>query len=54
MTRKEAIIKMFNETPADYINEEFETPDFFEFHVNCGGDACVYRVYKRDGMVCER
>ena len=54
MTRKEAINILLNETPTDYIMDEHETPDFYQFHVSCGGDACTYRIYKKDGSVYER
>lgn len=54
MKRQDAIKILFEETPADYILEEFETPEFFEFHVSAGGDVLKYRVYKKTGEVHER
>lgn len=54
MKRQDAIKILFEETSADYILEEFETPEFFEFHVSAGGDALKYRVYKKTGEVHER
>ncbi len=54
MTYTDAIEILFEETPTDYILEHFDTPEFFEFHVNCGGDACTYRIYKDSGRVHER
>lgn len=54
MTRKEAVNILLNETPTDYIMDEHEAPEFFQFHVSCGGDACTYRVYKANGMVYEK
>ena len=54
MTYKEAVNTLFNETPADYVLDSDETPDFFQFHVSCGGDACTYRIYKKNGMIYER
>ena len=54
MTYKDAVDILFEETPTDYILEHFDTPDFFQFHVGCGGDACTYRVNKKTGCVNER
>ena len=54
MTYKEAVEILFEETPTDYILGSDEAPDFFQFHVSCGGDAATYRVYKSDGRVHER
>jgi hypothetical protein len=54
MTKQDALDILFEETPTDYILESFDTPDFYEFHVSCGGDACTYRIYKKDGRVHER
>lgn len=54
MTRQDALEILFDNTPTDYIMEYDETPDFFQFHVSCGGDACTYRVYKSDGRIHER
>lgn len=54
MSRKEAVEKLFNETPADYILEEYESPDFFQFVVSCGGDCCTYRIFKSSGMIGEK
>lgn len=54
MTRQDALDILFEETPTDYIMDSDETPDFFQFYVNCGGDACTYRIYKKDGRVHER
>ena len=54
MTQKDALDILFEETPTDYIMDSNETPDFFQFHVSCGGDACIYRIYKKDGKVYEK
>lgn len=54
MTYTDAIEILFEETPTDHIFESCETPEFFEFQVCCGGDACTYRIYKKDGRVHER
>jgi hypothetical protein len=54
MKRQDAIEILFEETPADYILEDFETPEFFEFYVSAGGDALKYRIYKKTGEVYER
>ena len=54
MTYTDALEILFENTPTDYIMEYDETPDFFQFHVSCGGDACTYRVYKADGRIHER
>lgn len=54
MTRQDALDILFDNTPTDYIMEYDETPDFFQFHVSCGGDTCTYRVYKSDGRIHER
>lgn len=54
MTRKEALDILFESTPTDYVMESNETPDFFQFHVSCGGDVCTYRIYKKDGSVYEK
>ena len=54
MLYKEAIKILFEETPADYILEHFETPDFWEFHVSAGGDLLNYRIYKKNRCLVER
>ena len=54
MTRKEALNILFNETPTDTIYDCAETPEFFQFHVSCGGDSCTYRIYKKDGSIYEK
>ena len=54
MTRQDALDILFESTPIDYILEINETSDFFQFHVNCGGDACTYRIYKKDGNIYEK
>lgn len=54
MTQKEAISKLFEETPADYILDIAETPDFFQFQVSCGGDAATYRIYKKSGKISQK
>ena len=51
---KDAINILLDETPTDYIQESYETPEFFEFHVSCGGDSCVYRIYKANGKIYEK
>ena len=54
MIYNDALEILFDNTPTDYVMEYDEAPDFFQFHVSCGGDACTYRVYKADGRVHER
>ena len=54
MTRQDALDILFEKTPTDYIMDSNETPDFFQFHVSCGGDACAYRIYKKDGSIYEK
>ena len=54
MTKQDALNMLFEETPTIYIMESFDTPDFFEFNVNCGGDTCTYRIYKKDGKIYEK
>lgn len=54
MTRQDALDILFEETPTDYIMDSQETPDFFQFQVSCGGDACTYRIYKKDGAIYEK
>ena len=53
MDYREAVNKLLEETPTDYIQEYHETPEYFQFHVSCGGDACTYRIYK-DGRIYEK
>ena len=52
MTRKEALDILFESTPTDYVMESNETPDFFQFHVNCGGDACKIELSWSAGNYC--
>ena len=52
MTKSNALDILFEETPTDYILEDYETPDFFQFTVSCGGDVVTYRIYKKDGRLC--
>lgn len=54
MTRQEALDILFENSPADYVMETDETPYFFQFYVNCGGDICIYRIYKKDGSIYEK
>ena len=54
ITYNDAIEILYDNTPTDYVMESDETPDFFQFRVSCGGDACTYRIYKKDGRVHER
>jgi hypothetical protein len=54
MTYTDAVDILLEETPTDYIMEHDETPDFFQFRVSCGGDACTYRIYKKDGSIYEK
>ena len=54
MTRQDALDILFDQTPTDYIMDSDEAPDFFQFHVSCGGDVCTYRIYKETGRVCEK
>lgn len=54
MTYTDAVDILLEETPTDYIMEYDEAPDFFQFRVSCGGDACTYRIYKKDGSIYEK
>ena len=54
MTKQDALDILFENTPTDYVMESCETSDFFQFHVSCGGDACTYRIYKKDGSIYEK
>lgn len=54
ITYNDAIEILYDNTPTDYVMESDETPDFFQFRVSCGGDACTYRIYKKDGRIHER
>lgn len=54
MTYKDALDILFEETPTDYILESNETPDYYQFYVSCGGDACTYRIYKATGRINEK
>ena len=54
MTRQDALDILFEETPTDYIMASDETATFFQFYVSCGGDACTYRIYKKDGSIYEK
>lgn len=51
MNIKEATNILYENTPADYVMEAYETTDFFEFKVSMGGDVGTYRVYKETGKV---
>jgi hypothetical protein len=53
MSQQDALDILFENTPTDYIMGSYETSDFYEFHVSCGGDICIYKVYKKDGRVHE-
>ncbi len=54
MTYKEAVELLFEETPMEIIYNCDDTPDFFEFKGECGGDVMCYRIYKKDGMITSR
>ena len=54
MSLQDALNILFEETPTDYIIENDETPDFFQFQVSCGGDICTYRIYKKTGDIYEK
>ena len=54
MNYKEAVQKILNETPTDYITDYIETPTFFEFYCSAGGDSLRYRVYKSNGNIVEK
>ena len=51
MKVQDSIDLLFEKTPADYVCLEAETPEYFQFYVNCGGDICNYRVYKKTGVI---
>lgn len=51
MSMKQAIDILFENTATDTIYEAINAQDFYEFHVNEGGDSVVYRVYKKDGHI---
>lgn len=54
MIKQDALDILFEETPTDYIMDSDETPEFFQFYVSCGGDACTYRIYKESGQIYEK
>ena len=54
MTYQDAIEILFEQTPTDYILDSADTPEFFEFKVSCGGDACTYRIYNKCGTIREK
>ena len=54
MTYKEALRKVLNETCLETIYDSYETPDYFEFKGECGGDMLRYRVYKNNGNIYEK
>lgn len=45
--------RLFNNTPADRILESVIMPEYVDFIVTCGGDACTYRIYD-DGRIGEK
>ena len=51
MNKTEAIKIIYENTPMELIYVSHETPDFFEFIGEAGGDTMKYRVYKKTGMV---
>lgn len=54
MTYKEAIKILFENTCIETVTAYHETPDFWEFVGECGGDSLRYRVYKSSGKVYEK
>lgn len=54
MTKKEALDLLYSKTPIEIVYDGYETPDFFEFVGECGGDSLRYRVYKTDGKIYEK
>ena len=54
MTHRQALEIVYYKTPIEIIISSHETPDFFEFVGECGGDVMKYRVYKSDGKVYEK
>ena len=44
---------LFNNTPADRILDAVIMPDYVDFIVTCGGDACKYRI-SDDGRIGEK
>ena len=54
MNYKKAVEILFEETPMEIVYDFYETPYFFEFRGECGGDLMAYRVYKNNGMVTSR
>ena len=45
--------RLFNNTPADRILKSVIMPEYVDFIVTCGGDACTYRIYD-DGRIGEK
>lgn len=54
MSYTEALKILYENTPIETVYEDYETPDFFEFVGQCGGDSLRYRVYKKDGKIYEK
>lgn len=54
MNYTDAIDILFEETPMEIIYEYDETPDFFQFRGEAGGDVMCYRIYKETGQVTAR
>ena len=54
MTHRQALDLLYNNTPVEIIIDSHETPDYYEFVGECGGDVMRYRVYKATGKIYEK
>jgi hypothetical protein len=53
MTFDEALNIIIENTPLEIISRVDETPDFYQFVGEAGGDILTYRVY-RNGTLAQR
>ena len=51
MTYKQALEILFDSTCIETISAYHETPDYWDFVGECGGDSLHYRIYKKTGEV---
>lgn len=51
MTYKQALNILYTKTAVEVVLEYHETPDFWEFVGDSGGDVHRYRVYKETSKI---
>lgn len=51
MTYKQALNILYTQAAVEVVLEYHETPDFWEFVGDSGGDVHRYRVYKETGKI---